>query len=328
MLEATWPPPRPSQRLHVWMADCVFQMSNHINRGLHLHVGSLQFIFRSPECTNDDDTASIWQCVEDWAFRFFLVNTHYCWFVGDNSFTAAHGCFTLSMFPANSGFSFFFLSFSFDLTLKNTVLIKFSFWHRPPRVSLLRRRRKTGASEHHQILLSGRDARQEGWRGENHLYPSSFFFFTHFHFQGPPVAPHSALPCTGSRPAKCSSQLACDSGGFQRDAWIQADRKLVGRSIDYGGAESKLFAPEALNKGRLAQSRKVKWRQNETDSTRFECKTAVYMNCNTFRNLHTAIVLLINSRAEAIPRVTWITWLQKIMNGYFLILGSPYSCGV
>lgn len=186
MLEATWPPPRPSQRLHVWMADCVFQMSNHINRGLHLHVGSLQFIFRSPECTNDDDTASIWQCVEDWAFRFFLVNTHYCWFVGDNSFTAAHGCFTLSMFPANSGFSFFFLSFSFDLTLKNTVLIKFSFWHRPPRVSLLRRRRKTGASEHHQILLSGRDARQEGWRGENHLYPSSFFFFYTFPFPRTP----------------------------------------------------------------------------------------------------------------------------------------------
>lgn len=114
MLEATWPPPRPSQWLHVWMAACVFQMSNHINRGLHLHVGSLQFIFRSPECTNDDDTASIRQCVEDWAFRFFLVNTHYCWFVGDNSFTAAQGCFTLSMFPANSGFSFFFFFLRLD----------------------------------------------------------------------------------------------------------------------------------------------------------------------------------------------------------------------
>lgn len=78
----------------------------------------------------------------------------------------------------------------------------------------------------------------------------------------------------------------------------------MGRSIDYGGAESKLFAPEALNKGRLAKSRKVKWRQNETDSIWFECKTAVYMNCNTFIILHTAIVLLINSRADAIPGVT------------------------
>lgn len=61
----------------------------------------------------------------------------------------------------------------FDLALKNAVLIKFSFWHRPPREALLRRRRKTGARAW-PTLLSGREAQQEGWRGENHLYPFPF----------------------------------------------------------------------------------------------------------------------------------------------------------
>ncbi len=68
----------------------------------------------------------------------------------------------------------------------------------------------------------------------------SFSLFTHFHLEGPPVARHLALPFTGGEAVKCSSGLVCYSGGLQSDTQMfeyMPDRKLVGRSIDYGGTE-------------------------------------------------------------------------------------------
>ena len=128
----------------------------------------------------------MWQTVDHWAFRIFLTNTHYCWFVGDNGSMAAQGCFALLISPANSGFSCFFF-FLLHLALKNAVLIKFSFWHRLPRETLMRRRRRRRRKKQAQVSMTD-PAEWEGSsagraKGENHLYP----FFAHFHFERTPV---------------------------------------------------------------------------------------------------------------------------------------------
>lgn len=49
---------------------------------------------------------------------------------------ARWGCFALSISAVNSGFSYF----SLNLALKNTLVIKFSFWHHPSREALSRRK--------------------------------------------------------------------------------------------------------------------------------------------------------------------------------------------
>lgn len=79
-----------------------------------------------------------------------------------------------------------FFFFLLHLALKNAVLIKFSFWHRLPRETLMRRRRRRRKK---QAQVSMTDpAEWEGSsagraKGENHLYP----FFAHFHFERTPV---------------------------------------------------------------------------------------------------------------------------------------------
>lgn len=146
-----------------------------------------------------------------------LPITHYCWFAPQQHKAVLHcQCFQRTVASA--------LFFSFDLALKNAVLIKFSFWHCPPRVALLRRRRKTGASEHDQTLLSGRDARQEGWRGGNHLYPSSFFYTFPF-----PRTPGGSI-LSSALHRKQASQVQLSTG-----LWL---RRLPERCLNTGRQET------------------------------------------------------------------------------------------
>lgn len=71
------------------------------------------------------------------------------------------------------------------------------------------------------------------------------------------MAPHSALPQQAGWPSAALSWPVTQVASRALFEY-RADRKVVGRSIDYGGAEGKLFATEALHKGRLVKSKQVK----------------------------------------------------------------------
>lgn len=128
------------------------------------------------------------------------MNNRYCWFVGDNGSAAAQGCLALSISLVSSGLrdSFFLL-----LGPQKYRVIKILF--------RLEREKQAQASMTNPTEEEGCSAGGVK-RGKSSV---SMSFFTHFHFEGPPVARHSALPFTGSRPAKCSSRLASDSSGCQ-----------------------------------------------------------------------------------------------------------------
>ncbi len=165
-----------------WLSAC-FEMSNyHISEGLRLHVGLFKFtitgFLNAPRTLLSN---SLWRTEPSYSCLQRPITAGLLETMAPRQQKAVLHYQYLQWKVASAIFFFFF----FNLPLKNAVLIKFSFWHRPPREALLRkRRRKTGASEHDRPCWVGGKPSRRDQGGK--IICILFLFFTHFHFEGPP----------------------------------------------------------------------------------------------------------------------------------------------
>lgn len=204
-------------------------MSNyHISGGLRLHVGLFKFTITGPLNAPRMMTELHFYPAVCGGLSFQILAYKdplllVCWRQWLHGSTRL---FCIVNISSEQWVQLFF--FFFNLALKNAVLIKFSFWHRPSREALLRRRRKTGASEHDRPCWVGGKLSRGGEGGK--IICILFLFYT-FPFRRTP----SGLTLSSAFHRKQAGKIQLSPGlwlrrcpKLLRDVWIHGRQETGG----------------------------------------------------------------------------------------------------